>query len=124
MSETSKTSKKIAVIGSSLPEGVTEEMIKIWKERYGNDKVKMASLPKDDNGSEFLDVIVRVPGRKEISEFEKWIDRNPDKAKEILINTCLLTHKDEVKENEDLFLGAFDAIAKLLPIRTAVIKNL
>jgi hypothetical protein len=107
-----------------LPAGVTDEQVSAWKDRYGDNKVKLATIPRDDDGNETMDVIVRVPGRKELSEFEKWIDKNPDKAKEILINSCLLTNKDEVKANEDLFLGAFDAIAKLLPIKTAVIKNL
>jgi|GEM_PF-668112 len=115
-----KVEKKIEKL---LPEGVTAEQVKAWKERYGEDKVRPASLPRDDNGDNFLDVVVRAPGRKELSEFEKWIDRNPDKAKEILVNTCLLTHKDEVKEDDDLFLAAFDAISQLLPIRKAVIKN-
>jgi hypothetical protein len=107
-----------------LPDGVTPEMIKAWKERYGEQKVKLALLPKDDAADEFLQVIVRVPDRKAQAEFEKWIDKSPDKAKDILINACLLTNKDVVKADDDLYLGAFDAIAKLLPIRTAIIKNL
>lgn len=111
-------------VKSLLPEGITEEQVNAWKDRYGADKVKGASLPLDDNGENFLDVVVRAPGRKELSEFEKWVDRNPDKAKEILVNSCLLTRKDEVKASDDLFLAAFDAISQLLPIRKAVIKNL
>lgn len=107
-----------------LPMGVTPEMVTAWKERYGSDKVKIASLPKDDDGNEFLDVIVRVPDRKTLSEFEKWADKNPDKAKEIMVNACLLSNKEEVKVNDGLFFGAFDAIAKLMPVRSAIIKNL
>ncbi len=109
---------------ATLPEGVTQDTVDAWKERYGEDKVKVASLPKDDDGNEFLDVIVRVPDRKTVGEFEKWVDRDPNKAKEILINACLLTCKDAVKANDGLFYGAFDAIANLLPIRKALIKNL
>lgn len=108
----------------SLPQGVTAEMITAWKERYGADKVKLASLPRDDDANEFLDVIVRVPDRKTVSEFEKWIDKSPDKAKDLLINACLLTCKDEVKADDGLYAGAFDAVAKLLIVRTAIIKNL
>jgi hypothetical protein len=108
---------------ASLPEGITQEQVKAWKERYGEGKVKLATLLGDE-GNELGEVVVRAPGRKEIGEFEKWVDRNPDKAKEILVNTCLLTHKDEVKANEDMFLAAFDAIAKLIPIGKSVIKNL
>ena len=69
-----------------LPVGVTAEDIKAWKGRYGENKIKIASLPKDDDGNEFMDVIVRVPDRKCLGEFEKWVDKSPDKAKEILVN--------------------------------------
>lgn len=107
----------------TLPEGVTPEQVAAWKNAWGN-KVKLASLPKDDDGNEFLDVVVRVPDRKTMSELEKWIDKNPDKAKEITINACLLSHKDQVKADDGLFAAAFDAISQLIPVRKAIIKNL
>ena len=106
------------------PAGVTPEQIKAWKDRYGENSVKLASLPKDDDGSEFFDAVVRVPDRKTISEFEKWVDKNPDKAKEVMVNACVLSGKDAIKADDGLFLGAFDAIVKLMPIRSAIIKNL
>ena len=89
-----------------LPEGVTAADVKAWKERYGENKIKIASLPKDDDGNEFMDVIVRVPDRKCLGEFEKWVDKSPDKAKD-----------------DGLFFAAFDAITKLIPVRTAIVKN-
>lgn len=108
----------------SLPDGVTPENINAWKERYGAEKIKLAELPEDDDATKFMQVIVRVPDRKTISEFEKWIDKNPDKSKEILINACCLTRKDEIKADDNLYFAAVDAITKLLPVRTAIIKNL
>jgi len=107
-----------------LPEGVTEEQIKAWKERYGAKKVKIATLPLDDDNVETMDIIVRVPDRKTMGEFEKWVDRSPNKAKEILINACVLTKREEVKANDDAFFAAFDAISELIPIRKATLKNL
>lgn len=106
-----------------LPEGVTEETMTAWKEKYGADKVKVAALPKDDDGNDYLDVVVTVPTRKVVGEFEKWLDKDPNKAKEILINSCLLTGKEIVKADDGLFYAAFDAITQLLPIRKAIIKN-
>ncbi|TCN63681.1 hypothetical protein [Acetobacteroides hydrogenigenes] len=106
-----------------LPEGVTEEMMSAWKEKYGEDKVKIIALPKDDDGNEFLDVVATVPSRKAVGEFEKWLDRDPNKAKEILINSCLLTSKEQVKSDDGLFYAAFDGITQLLPVRKAIIKN-
>lgn len=114
-----ENSKKI-----KLPDGVTEEDIKAFKEKYGQNKVMLASLPLDDDGNDYLDVIVTVPTRKVISEFEKWVDKNPDKAKEIMVNACLLTSKERVKADEGLFFGAFDAISKIMPVRAAIVKNL
>jgi ABC-type proline/glycine betaine transport system substrate-binding protein len=108
----------------SLPVGVTPEMVKAWKERYGEKKVCLADLPKDDDGIEFLTVVVRVPDRKTMSEFEKFADKNPDKAKEIMVNACVLSNKEEVKADDGLFLAAFDATVKLMPVRAAIIKNL
>lgn len=122
--ETKNTQNAETKQAVKLPDDVTPEMIKAWKERYGEEKVKIAMLPKDDDASDFLDVIVRVPDRKTVDEFEKYIDKMPGKAKEILINACCLTGKDKIKADDGLFYGAVDAITKLLPVRTAILKNL
>lgn len=103
--------------------GITPDMIRAAKEKYGEGKVRIASLPLDDEGAEALDVLIRVPDRKILSEFEKWSERSPDKAKEILINSCLLSHKDLVKADDALFMTACTAIAEIIPIRKATIKN-
>ncbi|MGP1514460.1 MAG: hypothetical protein ACTTJH_00685 [Bacteroidales bacterium] len=130
MEKTNKTTKEkeqksmATIKETQLPEGVTQEMIKAWQERYGENKVKIAQLPMDDDGKAYKKVIIRVPDRKVMSEFEKWMDKNPDKAKEIMINACLLSGKDEVKADDGLFFGAADAIAQLIPVRVAIVKNL
>ena len=105
------------------PGGITPDMIKAAKEKYGEGKVKIASLPLDDEGNESLDVLIRVPDRKILSEFEKWGDRDPDKSKEILLNACLLSSKDQVKADTALFMTACTAIAEIIPIRKATLKN-
>lgn len=58
-----------------------------------------------------------------LGEFEKWVDKSPDKAKEILVNACVLSNKEAVKDDDGLFFAAFDAITKLIPVRTATVKN-
>lgn len=103
--------------------GITPEMISEAKAKYGEGKVKLADLPLDDDGDKFLTVLIRVPDRKTLSEFEKWADKQPDKAKEILLNACLLSHKDQVKADDNLFFTCTSAIAELIPIRKAIIKN-
>lgn len=103
--------------------GITAEMIAAAKEKYGDKRVKLAELPKDDDGDEYLTVLVRVPDRQVMNQFEKWIDQHPGKAKDILVNSCLLSHKDAVKEDDGLYTSAIDAIAQLIPVRKAIIKN-
>ncbi|RKR83191.1 hypothetical protein BDD43_3393 [Mucilaginibacter gracilis] len=103
--------------------GTTDAQIEDWKLLWGKDQVMKCELPLDDNGDAFLGAVLKAPDRKVLGEFEKWSDKNPDKAKEIMINGCFLTRKDEVKANAGLFAGAFDACAQLIPIRRAILKN-
>jgi hypothetical protein len=107
-----------------LPAGVTAEMLAAWKATFGEKKIKAALLTSDDEAFEPFEVVMRVPGRVEMSEFEKWLDKKPDKAKEIILKACLLTHKDDIMANDDKFLAAFNALAEILPVQKAVIKNL
>ncbi len=102
---------------------ISAEQIAAAKEKHGDGNVRILSLPLEDGGEDSLDILVRVPGRKEIGDFEKWMNTQPDKAKEILINSCVLTCKDEVKGDTGLFFTAVNGIAELFPIRKAVVKN-
>ncbi len=114
-------SKAIIAIMANLI--ITPEMIADAKAKHGEDKVKIAELPLDDAGTHILEVLVKVPDRRTIGEFEKWADKNPDKSKEILLNACLLSFLDQIKSDDTLFFTAVNAIADLIPIRKAVIKN-
>lgn len=118
------TEKKQKTETIKLPEGVTPEMVNAWKDRYGQSKIKLATLTAPDGEFEPMDVVMRVPDRVAMGEFEKWLDKNPNKAKEIILKACLLTRKDEVLANDDMFLCAFNALAEILPIAKSEIKNL
>lgn len=107
-----------------LPSGVTSDMIKEWKEKYGAENVKLATLYNGDDKEDTFDAVLKVPTRQIISEFEKFQDRNPDKAKEIMVNGCFLTEKERIKSKDGYFLCAFNACVKLLPVAEAVVKNL
>lgn len=109
---------------NTLPEGITEEMVKAAKEKYKENAIKLAELQKDDDCAEYLTVLVRRPDRQVMNEYSKWADKSPGKAEEILVNSCLLSHKDIVKADDGLFMAAVDAIAQLIVIRKAIIKNL
>jgi hypothetical protein len=106
-----------------LPTGITQDQINDAKAKWGDDKVKIALLPIDDKSSESIGVLVKIPDRRIIGEFEKWIDKNPTKAKEILVKNSVLTRVDEVMADDGLFFAAVDAVAELMPLRKATIKN-
>jgi len=106
-----------------LPSGVTDEQVKAWKQKYGDDKLRLVDLKKNDAG-ERLSIVMHVPDRVVIGEFEKWSDSNPNKAKEILIKGCALTGIDDIMANDMLFLSAFNACSKLIPRAESEIKNL
>ncbi|NDW10949.1 hypothetical protein [Dysgonomonas sp. 520] len=108
---------------TSLPDGVTEEMVTKWKEDFGSNNVKKANLV-DKDGVYCKSVVVKVPQRKELSESEKWSFSNPDKSKEILVNACVLSHKEEVKADNQLFFSAWAAINELSPLAKATVEDL
>ncbi len=100
---------------TKLPNGVTPEMVAAWKERYGEKNIKLATLLSED-GRELGDAVIRVPDRKTQGEFEKWVDKNPYKAKEILVNTCVLSPKEPIYADDMMFSAAFNAIVELIPM--------
>jgi hypothetical protein len=107
----------------NLPAGITPEMIEGWKAKFGK-RVKLIDLPLDENHKEILTVAALVPDRKTLSEWEKWSDKNPDKAKDILITNCLLTGVEQVKADDALFFTCATALGELIPVRKATIRSL
>jgi len=106
---------------------VPESTLKLIREKYSNriDKgeLKRILIPKDDLEMEELEVIVTVPDRDTVSQFMRFIDKSPRKAQELLVNQCLLTSKEEVLADDNLFFTCAGAIAELFPIRQGRIKN-
>lgn len=105
-----------------LPEGISQSKLDELKKNYGK-RVKRISLPLDDSGDEFFDVITLVPDRRVMGLFEKFMDKDPDKSKDILVKNCLMSGKDKVMGDDELFIICAGAIAETLPIRKAIIKN-
>ncbi len=99
-----------------------EERAAMIKE-HGESNLRTVLLPKDDLDSEFLEVTIKVPSRATVSQYMKYSDVNPKKAQEILIKQCLLNHKEEVMQDDHLFLTCVSAIAEILPIREFRIKK-
>jgi hypothetical protein len=102
--------------------GPTTEQVMAAKEKY-NGNVRIATVPLDDTGSGSVDILLKVPARQEIGDFQKWSDSAPTKAREILINACCLSNKEEVLADDFLFYTVSNAISGLFPIGQAKIKN-
>ena len=103
---------------------LTKEVKNSLIEKHGKDNLRVVKLPTDDSETEFLDVLVKVPSRSTMNQFMRFIDTSPKKAQEILINQCLLTSKDEVVNDDSLFMTAITGITELFPIRTARVEKL
>lgn len=109
-------SKKIHYV----PKEVIDELN---QRKDAKEKLKRVFLPLDDNNDEIQEVIVEVPNRRVLSQYMKWIDNNPSKAQDILINECLLTSKEAVKADDALYNTCVAEIAGLIPIRQGRTKN-
>lgn len=105
---------------TKLPEGITQEMINAAKAK-GHD-VKLAEVPVDDYGATRT-FLVCVPSRTVLGQFRRWMDTDPKKADDILVKNCLLSHKDEVLANDELFTGVMATLSDLIVVRKGIIKN-
>ncbi|MCV9929519.1 hypothetical protein OIU83_17795 [Flavobacterium sp. LS1R49] len=114
------TQEMINAEKAKLPEGVTREMINAAKVK-GLD-VKLAEVPVDDEGTTRT-FLVCVPSRTVLGQFRRFMDADPKKADEILVKNCLLSHKEEVLADDELFTGVMSTLSELIVIRKGTIKN-
>jgi len=107
----------------NLPEGVSYEQVAAWKQQYGEDKIKIATLCVDVPEKR-KDVIVRVPDRNTYNMYDKWSNADPSKSRDILINSCLLSHTEIVKADDALYFSCCYALTELLPLHKAIVADL
>lgn len=105
---------------TSVPEKVLEKVV----ETHRKEDLRKVLLPVDDEGRDKLEVLVKVPSRKILGEFMKFIETNPIKAQELLVNECLLSSVDEVDADDGLFFACVSGITELFPARQAKVKKL
>ena len=103
---------------------IEDSVIDAAIEKHGKSNVKVLSIPKNEEETELVDVLAIVPTRQIVGEFEKYADRQPNKAKEILVKSCILTEKDLILADDGMFNGAVNGLAELIPLRKATVKNL
>lgn len=110
---------------NNLPDGITEDMIAQWKKEHGEKNILLATLC-DENNEPCAKVVIRRPTRQAVNQWEKFINTDPGKAKEILVRACLLRDQDKeaVIADDDLFYPAYRAVESLIPLRKAIIETL
>lgn len=94
---------------------VTQEQIKGWKEQY-KDIFELKVADKK--------CFVRKPTRQELSYAAQKSMSNPLGFNEYILNACWLGGDVEIKENDELFLGASGKIAEIIKVADAEIKKL
>jgi hypothetical protein len=109
----------------TLPTGITQEMINAAQAKYGEGKVATAQLPKDDNGTSFINTIVHQPSREALGQYFNLIDKNMAKANEVLVKACIDDKEviSQVFADAGLFLAAVDACSAMIPVRKSIVKN-
>ena len=105
----------------ALPEGITQQMIDAARGK-GLDVRLAAEVPIDDEGNT-RDFLVCVPSRTVLGQFRRYMDSDPKKADDILVKACLLSHKEEVLANDELFTAVMSTISELIVVRKGIIKN-
>jgi hypothetical protein len=115
-----KTNQEEKKVVQALPDGVTQEMIENWKNLYG--KVKLKTVYPEDR--EPFMTVTKVPDRKVISEYFKLMDKDFERANNVLIRNCVLHFKEEILKDDELFFMISRAITDDLPIGRTVTKNL
>ncbi len=67
---------------------------------------------------------VKSPGRIEMSHASTVGLNDPIRFNEALLNDCWLGGSDEIKTDDDLFLGASGVLGEIVTVSQATIKNL
>jgi hypothetical protein len=108
---------------TKLPDGITQEMIDGWKSEHGANRVKLAHLV-DKDGQPLKKIVVKVPDRVTLGEQEKYSFSAPQRAREILVKGCVLSHKDEVLADDQMYYSAYAALVELSPLAKATVEDL
>lgn len=102
----------------------TKEFIEKKKMECPGCKLAKVALKTEDGKGTALEVLVKSPDRKVISEADKWESTNPGKAKEIYVRNCVLTDVDAVIADDNLFYQAYFSVIDMLPFQKPEVEML
>lgn len=111
------------VVLHEVPEAMIEAIRAKYPEKVAKNELRRLEIPMNDLGTEKLEVVACVPDRNTVTQFMRFVDSQPKKAQEMLVNQCLLTNLEEVMADDYLFFTCAGLIAELFPIRQGRVKN-
>lgn len=105
-----------------LPEGLSQDQYDSWKDKWGN-LLHIVDAPIDRKKT--TPVVVKSPENDRVvcGQFERFVDSNPDKAREILIQNCVLHGKELVLENNYAFRAVSEFLIEQIPTAKVALKN-
>ena len=97
----------------------TEEQLKRWKDKYGDDGV--FELTVEDKKA-----VLHKPSRKDLSFATAGSSHGTDAIKftEILIRQCWIDGDNEIQEDDNYFLGAMPVVQAISEAKQAELKKL
>ena len=103
-----------------LPEGLTEAQYNSWKEKWPS-LVELLEVPSNNDGSETIQVVIKSieQDRTVCGQYELHSDRNPDKAREILVVNGVLFGKETVLNNNYAFRSVSQYLLRKIPFAEA-----
>lgn len=95
---------------------VTKKQIEEWKAKHG----EIFKIEFEDGKEVFL----KKPSRKVLSYAMTKMQDNPLAFAEVILNQCFLGGHEEVKTDDDYFLGASSQLEGLMEVKSAELKKL
>ena len=94
---------------------ITEEQIEAWKKKYRD----VFSVEIDGKTA-----YLKKPDRRTLSAAAVIGKTDPMKYNEVLLNNCWLGGDEEIKTDDELFLGVSAKLGDLIEIKEAELKKL
>ena len=98
------------LIGQATPEQIEE-----WKKKYG----VLKAIIVDGHIC-----YVKKPDRKTLGYASVAGKDNPLKFNEVILANCFVGGSEEIKTNDELFLGASSVLVELIQVKEAELVNL
>ncbi|MBW6489747.1 MAG: hypothetical protein K0B15_01005 [Lentimicrobium sp.] len=93
----------------------TQEQIDVWKKQHGD----LFMVTVEDKSC-----ILKKPSLKVISMATTVGANDPIKFSEMMLTNCWVAGDEEIKTNDELFLGVAGKLAELVEVKEAELKKL